>query len=198
MAPSFAGGTGVPKPPLLQRISSRQWVAIDVGVTALFLAGGLARVAAGDTPGGRTPDAVLVARALAATLPLPLRRVRPVPVLACVSLVRALALALATPCHDRRGRRPTREVVPEPAREGVRRHLEHPARPHPEFTPASPEALALHVDDYDLGICRLEPGVPVPAGAAEARWASVTRTADELSIVCPLAQVPDGTPVSGP
>ncbi|MHB1800746.1 MAG: hypothetical protein ACYCU5_03625, partial [Actinomycetes bacterium] len=61
MAPSFAGGTEVPKPPLLQRISSRQWVAIDVGVAALFLAGGLARVATGDTPGGRTPDAVLVA-----------------------------------------------------------------------------------------------------------------------------------------
>ncbi len=44
-------------------------------------------------------------------------------------------------------------------------------------------------------VCRLDPAAPFPAwaGAApgDALW-SVTRTAAELSIVCPDARVPDG------
>lgn len=74
--------------------------------------------------------------------------------------------------------------------------LEHPVRLQPE--PAPPAVVALHVGDRDLEICRLDPGEAIPSWAGEANWASITRTAEELSIVCPLAKVPDGTPVSGP
>jgi hypothetical protein len=42
-------------------------------------------------------------------------------------------------------------------------------------------------------VARLSPGAPVPAWAAEARgFVSVTRTEDELSVVCPEAAVPPG------
>jgi hypothetical protein len=46
-----------------------------------------------------------------------------------------------------------------------------------------------------LSICRLGPEEPVPQWAAELRegFVSVTRTTDELSIVCPQAAVPPGT-----
>jgi uncharacterized protein len=46
-----------------------------------------------------------------------------------------------------------------------------------------------------LSICRLDAGVEIPAWATEASFFSVTRTEDELSIVCPEEVVPEG--VSG-
>jgi hypothetical protein len=41
-----------------------------------------------------------------------------------------------------------------------------------------------------LAICRLEPGDPVPAWAASGSLVSVTRTAEELSVVCSESVVP--------
>jgi uncharacterized protein len=41
-----------------------------------------------------------------------------------------------------------------------------------------------------FAVCRLPPDAPVPGWAEGRTLASVTRTADELSIVCPLENVP--------
>lgn len=43
-----------------------------------------------------------------------------------------------------------------------------------------------------LAICKLPPGAPVPAWAAGGPFVSVTRTSEELSIVCPQEAVPEG------
>jgi hypothetical protein len=43
-----------------------------------------------------------------------------------------------------------------------------------------------------LAVCRLEPGAEWPAWAASGSLISVTRTADELSVVCGEEAVPDG------
>lgn len=43
-----------------------------------------------------------------------------------------------------------------------------------------------------LAVCRLAANQPVPAWAAGPGLVSVTRTADELSIVAPQERVPDG------
>lgn len=50
--------------------------------------------------------------------------------------------------------------------------------------------LALLAEKY--AICRLESGVSIPVWATSADFSSVTRTPDELSIVCPQENVPDG------
>ncbi|MGB7600887.1 MAG: ACT domain-containing protein [Candidatus Sulfotelmatobacter sp.] len=39
-------------------------------------------------------------------------------------------------------------------------------------------------------IVRMAPTTPIPNWAASAEFTSITRTADELSIVCPLANLP--------
>jgi hypothetical protein len=44
----------------------------------------------------------------------------------------------------------------------------------------------------EFAVCRLPAVEPVPAWAGSALFSSVTRTADELSIICPAAQVPAG------
>lgn len=41
-------------------------------------------------------------------------------------------------------------------------------------------------------VCRLDKDAPVPAWATSAEWFSITRTTDELSIVCRQSIVPDG------
>ena len=43
-----------------------------------------------------------------------------------------------------------------------------------------------------FAVCRLAPDAPVPAWAWTGEIASVTRTSDELSIVCRADAVPDG------
>jgi hypothetical protein len=43
-----------------------------------------------------------------------------------------------------------------------------------------------------FGICRLDPGEAVPVWAMRGGFYSVTRTGDELSVVCDEASVPDG------
>jgi len=54
-----------------------------------------------------------------------------------------------------------------------------------------PHRLTLDPLDGTFAICRLESGSPVPAWAAGA-FVSVTRTAEELSVVCAEAGVPEG------
>jgi hypothetical protein len=43
-----------------------------------------------------------------------------------------------------------------------------------------------------LAVTRLAPDAPFPAWAEGGPLVSVTRTADELSVVCPEARIPDG------
>lgn len=54
--------------------------------------------------------------------------------------------------------------------------------------------LTLHPEP--LAVCRLAAEVPVPAWVV-GDFTSVTRTPEELSIVCPQRQVPDGIPHRG-
>jgi hypothetical protein len=53
--------------------------------------------------------------------------------------------------------------------------------------------LTLSVLPGSYAICRLEPAADVPSWWAGGPFASVCRTEDELSIVCPEASVPAGT-----
>ena len=53
--------------------------------------------------------------------------------------------------------------------------------------------IVLHLAAGEFAVCRLPASEPVPAWAGSAVFSSVTRTADELSVMCPAAQVPPGT-----
>ena len=50
--------------------------------------------------------------------------------------------------------------------------------------------LTLQISELELAICRLPPASPIPAWIGENDFISVTRTPDELSIVCSEDQVP--------
>jgi hypothetical protein len=50
--------------------------------------------------------------------------------------------------------------------------------------------LTLQLIAGEFAVCRLPPNEPVPAWAGSAVFSSVTRTADELSIICPATQTP--------
>lgn len=52
--------------------------------------------------------------------------------------------------------------------------------------------LTLQLLPGEFAVCRLPPNAPTPAWADSGDFSSVTRTADELSIICPAAQVPAG------
>lgn len=60
-------------------------------------------------------------------------------------------------------------------------------------TVAHPPILTLSLLADTLAICRLPADAPVPAWAWSGEPASVTRTRDELSIVCRADAVPEGT-----
>jgi hypothetical protein len=63
-----------------------------------------------------------------------------------------------------------------------------------EETPAAaaaPNAIALDVMPGSYSICRLDATAAVPPWAARSGFASVTRTGNELSIVCAADDVPD-------
>jgi len=51
-------------------------------------------------------------------------------------------------------------------------------------------ALTLTVFDGSYAICQLDPNQPMPSWATSGEWWSVTKTRDELSIVCAGDQVP--------
>jgi hypothetical protein len=57
---------------------------------------------------------------------------------------------------------------------------ESPKRPHLKF----------HRLAVNFAVCRLPPDTPLPAWAWSGSFASVTRTEDELSIVCPEDNLP--------
>jgi hypothetical protein len=50
--------------------------------------------------------------------------------------------------------------------------------------------LNLTVLPYQLGICRLEPSQILPAWALQSPFSSISRTADELSIICEAQLIP--------
>lgn len=50
--------------------------------------------------------------------------------------------------------------------------------------------LTLQLIPGEFAVCRLPVTAPVPAWAGSAVFSSVTRTADELSIMCPAGPVP--------
>src|SRR3954464_4694501 len=52
--------------------------------------------------------------------------------------------------------------------------------------------LTLLPVDGGLAVCRLDGAAPLPAWATAGDFFAVTRTADELSVVCRPALVPDG------
>jgi hypothetical protein len=59
----------------------------------------------------------------------------------------------------------------------------------------TPLTLTALPDSY--AICRLAPGQPIPAWAIAAEgFVSITRTADELSVVCSEASAPEGIAAS--
>jgi uncharacterized protein len=59
--------------------------------------------------------------------------------------------------------------------------------------PTAPRSLTLTLLPDRFAVCRLPPGDPVPAWAdAGGPFVSVSRTPDELSVVCPEANVPAG------
>ena len=54
-----------------------------------------------------------------------------------------------------------------------------------------PAPLSLELLPEPLSVCRLAAGAPLPEWAAHARpFCSVTRTAEELSVICATAEVP--------
>ncbi len=58
--------------------------------------------------------------------------------------------------------------------------------------------LELELVPGRFALCRLAPQAAVPAWAEGGLFSSVTRTGEELSIVCPLAHVPAGVRREGP
>ncbi len=60
-----------------------------------------------------------------------------------------------------------------------------------------PKSLMLSALDERLAICRLDARAKTPAWALEASFFSITRTPDELSIVCSEKDAPEGAKVEG-
>lgn len=58
---------------------------------------------------------------------------------------------------------------------------------------ALPRTLTLLPEDY--AICRLEPDAAIPEWAMprQASYFTITQTKEELSVICPQQQVPEGT-----
>ena len=61
-----------------------------------------------------------------------------------------------------------------------------------ESTRESGRKFALSVLAEELAIAQLEAGAAIPSWAMAGRFFSVTRTADEVSIVCEAGRVPEG------
>src|SRR5437879_4019734 len=57
--------------------------------------------------------------------------------------------------------------------------------------------LSLLVLDGTFAVCRLGPDAMVPSWASAGDFFSITRTADEMSVVCPESAVPEGVRCEG-
>lgn len=55
-----------------------------------------------------------------------------------------------------------------------------------------PIKLTLSILPEKLGICHFGKNSPIPAWAQEGKFSSITKTRDELSIVCPQENIPGG------
>jgi hypothetical protein len=64
---------------------------------------------------------------------------------------------------------------------------------HGEAGPAGGRRLALGLLPYRLAVCRLGPEELLPPWARGGAFSSVTRTPEELSVVCEETLVPEGT-----
>jgi signal transduction histidine kinase len=101
-------GIGVPRPPLLQRVTPRQWFAFDICLSLLFFLAGLVTILGQGRRGGLVRDAALhqphgVALFIAlclATLPLPARRHYPLAVLAVVTCALAAVVVIGQNISD--------------------------------------------------------------------------------------------------
>jgi hypothetical protein len=60
----------------------------------------------------------------------------------------------------------------------------------------SSRGVVLYVIDTPFAVCRLAADAPVPVWAVGGPFSSVTRTPDELSVVCADAAVPPALPAS--
>ena len=58
-------------------------------------------------------------------------------------------------------------------------------------------SLSLQLLPGEFAVCRLSASEAVPAWAGSSAFSSVTRTADELSVICPANQVPAGVRYNG-
>jgi signal transduction histidine kinase len=84
----MASDTGIvaPRPPLLQRITARQWLSIDVAFSLIFFLGGLASFTFGVQGKENEPHVTLLVVALIlAAVPIAFRRKYPLPVLIVVT-----------------------------------------------------------------------------------------------------------------
>ena len=62
-----------------------------------------------------------------------------------------------------------------------------------------PVSIHLEAIEIRLAVCRLDAGSDVPPWVDRSReFTSVTRTTDELSIICARDDVPKGVPMEGP
>src|ERR1700722_17199636 len=97
-----SAGVGAPRPPLLQRVTPRQWFSIDVGLAVLFFLVGLVTILGQGRHGGalridgfHDPHSVALLVALCvASLALPARRYYPLPVLAVVTCALAAVVVI--------------------------------------------------------------------------------------------------------
>ena len=97
-----SAGVGAPRPPLLQRVTPRQWFSIDVVVALLFFLVGLVTILGQGRHGGvlrnvglHHPHGVALFLALClASLPLPARRRHPLPVLVVVTCALAAVVVI--------------------------------------------------------------------------------------------------------
>lgn len=64
--------------------------------------------------------------------------------------------------------------------------------------PESSLTLTLTLLPGQFAVCRLDAGAPVPEWATTGAFTSITRTADELSVVCPAENVPPDVRAEGP
>ena len=54
------------------------------------------------------------------------------------------------------------------------------------------QKLTLSVLPEKLGLCHLSKNIPIPDWAKDISFCSITRTSDELSVVCPQDKIPTG------
>jgi hypothetical protein len=62
----------------------------------------------------------------------------------------------------------------------------------PAMTGETRHKLTLTLLDGKFAVCRLDADAPLPGWIAGGPLVSITRTAEELSVVCPEAAVPEG------